>query len=534
LKNVAFQIDFYDNVLIHFDLKGAPPKVHYLIEIFKIARSNGATGILLEWEDTFPWSGILEQNRASEAYTIEEVDKILGAATRLGLTVVPLVQTFGHLEWILKVEKFRRYRENDIYPQVVCLADNEGVDLVKEAIKQVINVHKKYGITYFHIGGDEAFEYGVCEKDVQWFRDNPGSTKEILAAQHLKKIAEYVQSLIPGVRVLAWHDMIKDYPQTLIKETGLSDIIEPVVWDYSETLQQQSDMTWKMLSLSFSTVWGSSAYKGANTPSTQEISLIHYMRNNQAWLSHKKLYGKYFKNFRGLILTGWSRYDHFAVLTELLVSAIPSLVLNLQVARVGPTGYEALIVNETAKALRCSNTITITEPATLTTCVFPGVEVFKIIHGDLPELKTRLKFDLDSNHQLKGWLGRMNIRHNYTQQWYLSALSVMLLPLQRNLLTIEEKMRVAMSRMYSDNTIDEWLYEYFDPTAEKIQRYLDALERLSKIKTYPVRSFEIRRDLRQTAISGGHNATVLRAFHVLKVVAVVVYLLLKICEIEAV
>lgn len=75
-------------------------------------------GILLEWEDTFPWSGILEQNRASEAYTIEEVDKILGAATRLGLTVVPLVQTFGHLEWILKVEKFRRYRENDIYPQV--------------------------------------------------------------------------------------------------------------------------------------------------------------------------------------------------------------------------------------------------------------------------------------------------------------------------------------------------------------------------------------------------------------------------------
>ena len=70
-----------------------------------------------------------------------------------------------------------------------------------------------------------------------------------------------------------------------------------------------------------------------------------------------------------------------------------------------------------------------------------GVEVFKIIHGDLPELKTRLKFDLDSNHQLKGWLGRMNIRHNYTQQWYLSGLSVMLLPLQRNLLTIEEKMR---------------------------------------------------------------------------------------------
>jgi hypothetical protein len=37
------------------------------------------------------------------------------------------------------------------------------------------------------------------------------------------------------------------------------------------------------------------------------------------------------KNFRGFALTGWSRYDHFSVLCELLPVSIPSALLSLLV-----------------------------------------------------------------------------------------------------------------------------------------------------------------------------------------------------------
>lgn len=487
------KITFYDNVIVHFDLKGAPPKVGFLIDVFRLIRKNGATGIMVEWEDTFPWSGVLEENRATHAYSMEEVKQILEAARQLGLDIIPLVQTFGHLEWILKLEKFRKHRENDRYPQVVCLADDEGVALVKEALKQVIDVHKQFGIKFFHIGADEAFQFGVCEKDREYFKSHQGHGKEMLATVHLKKIAEYVLSLTPDTKILVWHDMVKSFPQTVLKETGLSSLVEPVVWDYSETIQQQNEFTWQQLANSFQTVWGSSAFKGANYPAAQEINLVHYMRNNQGWLKHKDQFGKHFTTFRGLIMTGWSRYDHFAVLAELWVSGVPSLVLNLQVAHEGLRGVENNIAKRTSEALECKRTITLEQASSVSNCHFPGYEAFVLINRDIPALASRFDTEVYSNHQVRGWLGRFNMRHNYTQLWYFDSIQSAINPYYQFVLNTEKQLREAMSPIYSENTIEEWIYEYLDPTTEKIKKYVDELKRLSEVRVFPLRSFDIAR-----------------------------------------
>ena len=43
--------------LIHLDMKGAPASKDYLRSVLTLSASLGATGVLMEWEDMFPWSG---------------------------------------------------------------------------------------------------------------------------------------------------------------------------------------------------------------------------------------------------------------------------------------------------------------------------------------------------------------------------------------------------------------------------------------------------------------------------------------------
>lgn len=123
--------------LVHIDFKGAPPRLPYLQKLFPLIRRFGGTGLLLEWEDMFPWTGPLASLAAGNAYTRTDVRDILAAATANRLDVMPLIQTFGHVEFALKLPEFSQLREVQESPQALCPSNNASVKFVEQMIDQV-------------------------------------------------------------------------------------------------------------------------------------------------------------------------------------------------------------------------------------------------------------------------------------------------------------------------------------------------------------------------------------------------------------
>ncbi|CAF1327275.1 unnamed protein product, partial [Didymodactylos carnosus] len=114
---------------VHLDLKGAAPKIDYFKQLFPLLKKLGASGLLIEYEDMFPFKGNLKSVVHGKHYTETDIQQLLQAAKENDLKIMPLLQTYGHLEYVLKLKEFMHLREDRRYPQVIspCLQESYTV-----------------------------------------------------------------------------------------------------------------------------------------------------------------------------------------------------------------------------------------------------------------------------------------------------------------------------------------------------------------------------------------------------------------------
>lgn len=480
---------------VHFDLKGAPPKVAYLKQVFTLIREAGANGILLEYEDMFPYHGMLEPIRARNAYKKSDIAEILLAAKESKLEVIPLVQTFGHLEFVLKLPEFRHIREADEHPTALCPSRNESFTVVSAIVDQVLELHPD--AKWLHIGCDEVFHMGYCSRCMQ--RD-----REDLFLTHVQRVARHVRDRHGRVPII-WDDMLRQISAEKLKPLG--KLVEPMVWSYVKDVYRFiSYSNWATYSEAFDAVWAASAFKGAFGETLTVPNVRMHLENHEGWLEVMNEQHAKFPNFRGIVVTGWQRYDHFATLCELLPAGLPSLILNLLVLSNG--AYSTDLVAQFQKLLKCSHSrsqMDLQNDPYLWQkgygCFFPGSAVFRLTQTHSEAIKKANDYLHDVTIG-KAWVTEYNVRRNMTLPSRVDQVLEEHSSTLYTLTSLIHQARDVLREVFDEYTVAEWIEQNIYPSVLRLEKLWNDGLSIKKTRIWPVRPLEPLPDLHRFNIGG--------------------------------
>lgn len=194
-------------IIFHVDFNSVSLNKNYLKEWLKNASEMGYNAVLWEVENEIQWETCPECV-SDDAFTKSEFREILDYSRNLGLEPIPLFQTIGHAEYVLRHKKYFSYREDPDRYDCYCTSDPDVRQFLKTWIKEYIDLFGD--IRYFHLGGDEAYKFGTCpECSIKVDKDGPNK----LYAEHIIDVAQPLlqKNIKPGI----WCDMALKHPESI-------------------------------------------------------------------------------------------------------------------------------------------------------------------------------------------------------------------------------------------------------------------------------------------------------------------------------
>lgn len=306
---------------INLDLTGLPPTADRLLELLDLFASARYNVVLVQWEDSFPWT-VDERFRSPTAYSPEEIVRFRDKAAALGLELIPLVQCLGHMETPLSVPGYERLRE---------LPDDEsGLNPLAPGAREVIQsmvddvLKLMPDVRHFHLGGDEARTFGR-NPDTRAYVDAHGK-----GALYLHHVEPILDSLVArGIRPILWHDMMVDWDSDALRALGRK--CDLMFWGYlghPDNFQgTHSTQCIQRLRDHGLTLWAATAYKGCegNAPERHSSDLPVLPEREENAVAFADLTQRF--GLKGVVATAWSRWAVDTVQCVPIDAALDALVL---------------------------------------------------------------------------------------------------------------------------------------------------------------------------------------------------------------
>jgi len=169
----------------------------------------GYDTILWEVENNVQWETCPECV-SPDAFSKAEFKDLLNLCSSLGLESIPLFQVLGHCEYVLKHQRYTHLAEWSDRIDQYCPRHPALIPFLTRWIQEYLDVFGP--VRQFHLGGDEAWTLGSCDRCRSFLKD---SSLSDLYIDHINTVSAPL--LARDVRPAIWADMVLHYPQALDK-----------------------------------------------------------------------------------------------------------------------------------------------------------------------------------------------------------------------------------------------------------------------------------------------------------------------------
>lgn len=281
----------------HLDLRIQVMKMTALKKLATRLKKDGYNTLIMEYEATYPYEKHpLISNRY--AYTKAQIVDFVSYCNHLGIDVIPLQQSFGHVEYILRNNRYAQLREDQKDLSQVCPSQVElNKALFTDLFTEIASTHPS---KYIHIGCDETHLLGhcpICKAKLQ--------TESIskLYVDHVKMLCDIVIKL--GKIPVIWADIALKYPealQYLPKQTVFVD------WNYGWNLDMFGNHE-KLMQSGFE-IWGAASMR--SHPDNFFLTMWQKHFNNiHDFVPQSRNLG-----YKGMIMTSWSTSGGYEPVSE--------------------------------------------------------------------------------------------------------------------------------------------------------------------------------------------------------------------------
>lgn len=248
----------------------------------------------------------------------------------------------------------------------------------------------------------------------------------------------------------------------------------------------------------FKRIWVAGAYKGADG----EKAILPLMKtryeNHKSWMQfiRKRALSK---SIVGFVSTGWSRYNHFASLCELLPVSIPSLMLN-SLKTSATLSFPSDYASEYNSMLRCypdpehhiQTQFTIEHIHDLShadQCSFPEARII-VTTWRLEQLQQKIRkmFEnlyensafISDYHMVSDMLSAKEVTDRFERQSYNAT--------YMEFFKVYTILNHELKHHYNQNTINEWFETHMKPSAKKLAILKTMLEKAVTMNVWPRRN----------------------------------------------